>query len=164
MSRQTSANARDNEKLLAENRKARFDFEITDTLEAGMVLLGSEVKSIKSGQMNLKDSYVVFQRQEAFLIKSHVSPYKQSSSLTYDPERSRKLLLHRHQLDKWARAVDEKGFTCVPLRVVLRGGVIKIDIGLAKGKQKGDKREATKKKDLQRELAQVTRHRQKGGR
>lgn len=149
-------------KIIADNKKARFDYHILETFEAGVALMGSEVKSIRNGQINLKDSYVSFQGTDAYLQNAHISVYKASSYNNHDPERLRRLLLHRHELDRISAAIQEKGFSCVPLKVYLKNGKIKIEIALAKGKKKGDRREDIKKRDVTREIQSRLRHSRKG--
>jgi SsrA-binding protein len=144
-------------KLIAENRKARFDFEFIESIEAGVVLTGSEVKSIRAGQINLKDSYVACSKGEAYLYKAHISPYQASSYQNHEPERNRKLLLNKRELAKIDTAVEERGFSCVPIKVYFKSGIVKIEIAIARGKKTGDKRDATKKKDVDRELASARR-------
>jgi SsrA-binding protein len=138
--------------IIADNKKARFDFQIIEVFEAGMVLTGSEVKSLRDRQIQLKDSYISFQGDEAFLQKAHIAPFKASSYNNHEPERLRKLLLNRRELNKIFGAIREKGYTCVPLKVYFKDGRAKIEIALAKGKNKGDKRESIKKRDVSREI------------
>lgn len=145
-------------KIITDNKKAYFDFEILEKYEAGIALLGSEVKSLRQGGANLKDSYVAFRGHEAFLQKSHISVYAASSYNNHDPERLRKLLLNHNELVKIASAIQEKGLTCVPLKLYFKKGRVKVEIGLARGKNKGDKRTAAKKKDAQREVQRAMRH------
>lgn len=140
--------------IISENRKARFDFEILETYEAGLVLRGSEVKSIRNKQVQLKDSYISFMGDEAFLQNAHISEYKASSYNNHSPERLRKLLLHRRELEKIFGALREKGLSCVPLKMYFKNGKIKIEIALAKGKKLHDKRESIKKKEIKKELKQ----------
>lgn len=140
-------------KLIAENKKARFDFHILDDYEAGLQLTGSEVKSLRDGQVTLKDSYISFKGDEAFLQNAHISEYKASSYNNHHPERLRKLLLHRVELDRIFASIKEKGLTCVPLKIYFKNGKVKLQIGLAKGKDKGDKRQDSKKRDANREMA-----------
>ncbi len=142
-------------KIIAENKKARFDFEIVDKYEAGLVLTGSEVKSIRDGAVNLKDSYISFRNGEAFLQNAHISVYKASSINNHEPERLRKLLMHREEIDKIAGRVQEKSLSCVPLKMYFKAGKIKIEIGLGRGKKQHDKRQSIKKKESDRELARV---------
>lgn len=139
-------------KIVAENRKARFDYTIHETFEAGLVLTGSEVKSLRDSQCNLKDSYVSFRGHEAFLQNAHIGVYKASSYNNHEPERLRKLLLNKNELHKIFAATTEKGMTCVPLKLYFKRGKAKVEIGLAKGKQKGDKREAIKSRETDREI------------
>lgn len=137
-------------KIITENRKARFDYHILDKFEAGLVLTGSEVKSLRNGQANLKDSYISFRGDEAFLQKAHISVYAASSYNNHEPERLRKLLLNRKELNKIFGALKEKGQTCVPLKLYFSKGKVKLEIALAKGKDKGDKRESVRKRDADR--------------
>ncbi|MDZ4081844.1 MAG: SsrA-binding protein SmpB [Bdellovibrionales bacterium] len=139
-------------KLIAENRKARFDYIVIDTLEAGISLLGSEVKAIRDTGIQLKDSYVVIKNGEAFLQGAHVSPYRASSYLNHEPERLRKLLLSKIQIDRLDRSLSEKGYSCVPLKLYFKGRWAKIELAIAKGKNVGDKRESIKTRDVDREL------------
>jgi SsrA-binding protein len=138
--------------IIAENRKAWHDYHILEKYEAGMVLLGSEVKSIRNRQMQLKDSYISFRGIEAYLQKAHISEYKQSGQLGHEPERSRKLLLNQRELKEIYEALREKGLTCIPLKVYFKEGRVKIEIAVAKGKKAHDKREAIKKRDASLEL------------
>jgi SsrA-binding protein len=144
-------------KMVSENRKARFDYVIEDSFEAGLVLSGSEVKSLRQGAMNLKDSYVVMSKGEAYLQNANISPYKASSYNNHEPERRRKLLLRKAELDRIERAIDERGYTCVPLKVYFKGSWAKVEVALAKGKNSGDKRDSIKTRDVNRELAAVKR-------
>ncbi len=142
-------------KIIADNKKARFDYEITDKFEAGLVLTGSEVKSIRDGAVNLKDSYVSFRNGEAFLQNAHISVYQASSYNNHEPERLRKLLLHREEIHKIMGRVQEKSLSCIPLKMYFKRGRIKIEIGLGRGKKKHDKRLSIKKKESDRELARA---------
>ncbi len=137
-------------KIITENKKARFDYHILEKFEAGLVLTGSEVKSLRNGQANLKDSYIAFKGDEAFLQKAHISVYAASSYNNHEPERLRKLLLNRKELNKIFGALKEKGQTCVPLKMYFSKGKAKLEIALVKGKDKGDKRESIKKRDADR--------------
>ena len=138
--------------LITENKKARFDYTILQTFEAGIELRGSEVKSLRDGHIQLKDSYVSFRSGEAFLQNAHISEYKNSSYNNHEPERLRKLLLNRSELTKIETALTEKGLTCLPLKVYFKNGYAKIEIGLAQGKKIHDKRQAIKKRDAESEL------------
>jgi len=139
-------------KLISENKKARFDYFIVDTYEAGIELRGSEVKSLRDHQVQLKDSYISFVGSEAFLQNAHIAEYKNSSYNNHAPERLRKLLLHRGELEDIFAALREKGLTCVPLKMYFKEGRVKVEIALVKGKKQHDKREAIKKRDVSNEL------------
>lgn len=145
------------EKILVQNRKARFNYEIIDTIEAGIILLPCEVKSIKSGNANIADAHAIISGNEAFILNMHVSPYKFANQFTYyDPTRKRKLLLHSHEIRKLIGKVQEKGMTLVPLSLVVnKKRLIKIEIGIARGKKLYDKRETIKQRDLDREQAKT---------
>lgn len=138
--------------LLAKNRRARFDFEILETFQAGLVLLGTEVKAVRQGKIQLKDSYVSVRDGEAWLVGAHISPYSHGNLQNHEPERERKLLLHRREIDKILGRTTLQGLTCVPLAVTLVGHRIKLEIGLARGKKLHDKRESEKKKAVEREI------------
>lgn len=142
---------------ITENKKARFDYLVTETFEAGIELVGSEVKSLRRGDVNLKDSYIAFKKGEAFLQNAHISVYFASSYNNHEPERLRRLLLKATELHKIDRAIQEKGLTCVPLKIYFSGRWAKLEIALVKGKNAGDKRESTKNRDTDRELAQARR-------
>ncbi len=142
-------------KIIADNKKARFDYEIVEKFEAGMVLTGSEVKSIRDGAVNLKDSYVAFRNGEAFLQNAHISVYEASSINNHEPERLRKLLMHREEIDKIMGKVQGKSLTCVPLKMYFKRGRVKVEIGLGRGKKKHDKRQSIKQKESDRELARA---------
>jgi SsrA-binding protein len=137
----------------AENRKARFNYEILEKYEAGIELLGSEVKSVRGGQMSLEGSFVIIRGSEAFLINANVPPYQvKNAPKDYDPLRNRKLLLTQKELTKLSASEKNKSLTIVPLALYSKGRKIKISIALAKGKKKFDKREALKKRDIDREI------------
>jgi SsrA-binding protein len=138
--------------IISENKKARFDYHIVETFEAGLVLTGSEVKSLRAHQVQLKDSYVSFIGDEAFLQNAHISEYKNSSYNNHTPERLRKLLLHRRELEEIYGALREKGLTCVPLKIYFKQGRAKLEVALVKGKKLHDKREAIKKRDVSMEM------------
>ena len=147
----------DGRTLIARNRRARFEYEISDTFEAGMVLLGPEVKSLRDGKANLGDSYAVLKRGEAYLLNCHISPYKQAARANADPLRERKLLLHRRELKRLTGSLAEKGFTLVPLELYFKGGRAKVSLGLARGKKHHDKRETIKKRESDRDLQRTMR-------
>ncbi|MBF0378706.1 MAG: SsrA-binding protein SmpB [Desulfamplus sp.] len=139
-------------KIVATNKKARHDYDISGEIEAGIVLVGTEVKSIRQGKINLKDSYADVKNGEVFLRQMHISPYQNAYYDNHDPLRSRKLLLHNKEIKKLIGRTSERGFTIVPLKVYFKNGKIKVQIGLAKGKKLYDKRDTIKKKDIQREM------------
>ena len=146
-------------KIVSENRKAYHDYFIEDTIEAGIVLVGSEVKSIRAGKLNLKDSYVRILNNEAFLIGAHISTFDKTTSFIPDETRTRKLLLSRREIDKLARIVVTKNFTLVPLKAYFSGNFVKIEIGLARGKKEFEKKESIQRKDLEREVQREIRAR-----
>lgn len=140
-------------KIIAKNSKAYFNYEIIDTYEAGISLLGSEVKSIREGRISLKESYAEIKEDEIFLISCHISPYGAANRFNHDPLRERKLLLHRREIKRLTGKIKEKGLTLVPTRVLLTDkGKVKIEIALAKGKKAYQKREAIKERDRDREM------------
>ena len=139
------------EKLIASNRKAFHDYFVLQKMEAGIALTGTEVKSLREARVNLKDSYVDIDGGEAFLVGAHISPYSHGNRENHDPERKRKLLLHRREIDKLQGQVVEKGLTIVPLRLYFKGGRIKAEIAVVRGKKLFDKRESEKRRELDRE-------------
>lgn len=139
-------------KVVATNRRARHNYNVVETFEAGMVLLGSEVKSLREGRMDLKDSYGLVRGGEMFLVGSYIAPYEFAREGGHEPERDRKLLLHRREIDKIAGQVAEKGLTLVPLQVYFKEGKVKVEIGLAKGKTSYDKRQTLRDRDHDREM------------
>lgn len=140
-------------KVVSDNRKARFLYDILETYEAGVQLTGTEVKSIREGKLNLQDGYALIRNGEAWLINVHISPYISSSQyFNHDPRRTRKLLLHRQEIRKLIGKVEQQGLTLVPLKVYLKRGLVKVSIGLAKGKKLHDKREDLKRRQDQREI------------
>jgi SsrA-binding protein len=140
------------EKTIVTNRKARHEYEIVDQIEAGLVLLGSEVKSLRAGRANLGDAYARVIKGEVWVIGMHISPYKEATFQNHDPLRDRKLLLHRNEIKKLARKVEEKGFTLIPLRLYFRNNIAKLDLGIARGKRQYDKKVAIAQKDAKREM------------
>lgn len=144
-------------KIITENRKARHDYLIIETFEAGLVLMGSEVKSCRNGQVQLKDSYVSFIGAEAFLQNAHISEYRPSGLSNHQPERLRKLLLHKHEVVKLIGQIQEKGLTCIPLKLYFKKGRVKAELAVAKGRKNIDKRELVKTRDVNRELARAHR-------
>jgi len=145
------------DRLVTENRKARHDYEILETFEAGMVLSGSEVKSLRAGRANLKDSYARIERGEAFLWNAHISPYAAASHMGHEPERARKLLLHRAEIDKLTGRVQERGLTVIPLKIYFKNGRAKVLLGVGRGKKAYDKRESIKQREMQREADRAIR-------
>ncbi len=139
-------------KVVATNRKAKHEYFLLDTYEAGIVLKGSEIKSIRARQISIAQAYVSTDGQEAWLMNAHIAPYNEASNFNHDPLRSRKLLLHRSEIRKLFEKVRLKGATIVPLRVYLKDGMAKVEIALAKGKKHYDKRAEIAKRDAQREL------------
>ncbi|MCG8606005.1 SsrA-binding protein SmpB [bacterium] len=140
------------EKVIATNRKARHEYHILDTWEAGMVLVGTEVKSLRDGKANLKDSYANVKNGEIFLHHTHISPYSHGNMNNHDPLRIRKLLMHKKEIKKLIGKVEEKGLTLVPLKLYFKNGKAKIQLALAKGKKIYDKRQDIAKRDSEREL------------
>ena len=149
-------------KIIAENRKARFDYFIEETYECGVVLEGTEVKSVKNGNISFPDSFAEIQNNEIWLKNFHISEYVYSSIFNHNPDRPKKLLLHREEIKRLQRKVDEKGFTLVPLDFYLKHGLVKVKLGLCKGKKEFDKRADIKDRDVKREIAREFRNRQDG--
>lgn len=139
-------------KVVAKNRKARHDYFLIETFEAGMVLQGSEIKSIRAGQISIKEAYVRIEDQEAWLINAHIAPYDPASKQNHDPIRKKKLLLHGKEIRKLDDSIRQKGTTIIPLSVYLSKGRAKLEIAIARGKRNYDKRQAIKKRDSQREI------------
>lgn len=153
------AKGADGEKQLATNRKAYFNYEILDKAEAGLALLGTEVKSIRDGGLNFRDAFVEFRGGELFLVGARVAPYSHGNYQNHAEERDRKLLLHKREILKLGGKATEKGLTLVPLRAYFRNGRVKLEIGLARGKKAHDKRESIKRKDIDRETRQAVKSR-----
>ena len=140
-------------KRLSENRYAKFQYEILETIEAGIELLGTEVKSIRDGKANLRDGYCSFRNGEIFLLNVHISPHKNVGSFfNHDPLRNRKLLLHKNEIFKLKASIEKKGLTIIPLSMYLKGSWIKLTLGVGKGKKLHDKRQADKQKNINREI------------
>lgn len=140
-------------KILADNRRARYQYSVEDTLECGIALQGTEVKSMRHGKFSFSDSYARIVNNELILVGFHISPYAFGNLFNHEPERNRTLLVHRQEIKRLKRKVDEKGFTLVPLKFYLKKGKVKLLLGICKGKQVQDKRQAIKKRDQQREAA-----------
>jgi SsrA-binding protein len=149
------------EKLIASNKKAYHDYFVLQKFEAGIALTGTEVKSLREGRAQLKDSYVGFEKGEAYLVAAHISPYTHGNRENHDPERRRKLLLHRNELEKLNAQIVEKGLTVVPLRLYFKGGRVKAEIAVVRGKKLYDKRATEKKKELDREAAAAMKERKR---
>ncbi len=141
-----------NEKTIATNRKARHDYFIYDTYEAGLVLSGSEIKSVRAGHVSIKEAYIRIENHEAWLVDAYIAPYDQASHFNHEPRRKRKLLLHRKEINKLWDKVRQKSMTIVPLRLYLKYGRAKLEIAVAKGKKQYDKRQTLAKRDAQREI------------
>ncbi|USG65217.1 SsrA-binding protein SmpB [Brevibacillus ruminantium] len=148
-------------KTLAQNRKARHDYHIEEVYEAGIALTGTEIKSVRAGRVQLKDSFARIQNGEMLLYNVHISPYDQGNRFNHEPERTRKLLLSRLEILKLNSLTRERGYSLVPLSIYLKGGWAKVELALVKGKKNYDKREDLKKKDAAREVERALRERQK---
>jgi len=139
-------------KVVCQNRKAYHDYYIEETLEAGISLLGTEVKSLRDGKANLKDSYVIIKEGEVFLLNCHISPYSHGNIMNHDPIRTRKLLLHRKEIDRLGGKAAAKGYTLIPLKIYFKDSFAKVEIGLAKGKRLFEKRDTIKEREARREI------------
>lgn len=149
-----------NIKVIATNRKVRHEYFLLEFYEAGILLKGSEIKSIRAGQISIKEAYVRIDRQEAWLIDSHIAPYAQASHYNHDPRRPRKLLLHRKEIQRLWDIVRQKGVTIVPVKLYLKNGRAKVEIAVARGKKLYDKRQAIAKRDAEREIERYLRKRE----
>jgi len=145
------------DRLVAQNRKASHDYTILDTIEAGLVLAGTEVKSLRNGKASLQESWAAIENGEVFVHQLHIPPYEQGNRWNLDPVRSRKLLLHRSEIDKLRKAVEQKGHTLIPLKLYFTRGRAKLLIGVAKGRKSHDKREAIAERDARREMDRARR-------
>jgi SsrA-binding protein len=151
-------------KVVATNRKAGRDFHLEDRVEAGLVLTGTEIKSVRAGRVNLSDGYVQPRDGELWLINAHIAPYDPAGRHGHEPRRPRKLLLHRREINRLTAQVSERGYTIVPTRLYLKAGRAKVEIALARGKRKYDKRQAIAKRDAQRDVERALRERERGRR
>ena len=142
-------------KVVASNRQARYNYEILDTFEAGIVLRGSEVKSLRAGHVQLKDSYADIREGEVWLVNAHISPYSFAEGGGHDPERQRKLLLHRREIDRLFGRIREEGLTLVPMQLYFSDGKAKVELGLGKGKRRHDKRRTIVERQQKREMARA---------
>ncbi len=153
-----------NDKVVATNRRARHDYEILETLECGIVLIGSEVKSLREGTAQIAGSYARFDEGELWIFQMHVPPWSYAVGFgSHDPDRKRKLLVHRHQLDQWKRKAETQSLTIIPLRLYFKEGRAKVEIGLARGRKQQDRRQALAKRDAERDIARAARHAEKLG-
>jgi SsrA-binding protein len=148
-------------RVIATNRKARHLYHIVDTYEAGIALVGTEVKSLRQGKASFKDSYATVEKEELFLHNMHISPYDQASRFNHDPTRLRKLLMHRVEIKRLLGKTTERGFTLVPLRIYFKGKVAKVELALAIGKKLFDRRKAIKDREVQRDLRRALKERQR---
>jgi SsrA-binding protein len=148
----TRSQPRGGDRLIATNRKAFHDYFVDETLEAGIVLVGSEIKSVRAGQVNLRDSYVAIRNGEAWMIGAHIAGYNRASYQDHDPRRDRKLLLHQREIQRWRGKTEQRGFTIVPLKLYLKNNRAKVEIGLARGKHTYDKREAIAERESDRDV------------
>jgi SsrA-binding protein len=144
------------ERTIALNRRARHEYAVEETIEAGLVLTGTEIKSIRAGRVSLADAYARVEHGEAWLIGAHIAPYEQGNRFNHEPLRTRKLLLHRDQIAELGGRLTAKGYTLVPLRLYLRKGIAKLELGIARGKKAHDKRRAIAERDMRRELQRET--------
>ena len=146
-------------KVIATNRKARYEYHFDDTYEAGLVLMGTEIKSIRAGQVSLQEGFVVFEEGEAWLVNVHIAPYDPASRQNHEPRRRRKLLLHRRQIDRLHSRAREKGYTVIPTKLYLKDGRAKVEIALARGKKLYDKRQTIAKRDSKRQVERALKER-----
>ncbi|WP_333652726.1 SsrA-binding protein SmpB [Dissulfurispira sp.] len=146
-------------KIVCQNRKAYHDYSIEETIEAGIQLLGTEVKSLREGKANLKDSYVLIKDAKVILLNCHISPYSHGNILNHDPLRTRKLLLHRKEIERLRGKMQQKGYTLIPLKIYFKGPYAKVEIGLAKGKKQYEKRETIKEREAKRAIEKAMKNR-----
>jgi len=146
-------------KMVCQNKKAYADYFIDETIEAGIVLTGTEVKSLREGKANLKDSYVIIKDGEAFLLNCHISPYSHGNIYNHDPLRTRKLLLHKKEIERLIGKTQQQGYTLIPLKIYFKGHYVKVEIALARGRKKYEKRDIIKKKEAQREIERAIKNR-----
>lgn len=146
-------------RLVTDNRRARFDYTVEEKLEAGLELLGSEVKSLRDGTANLSDAYALAKKGELFLLNAHIGVYNPSSVFAHDPLRPRKLLLHRAEIDRWTVKVNERGYSIIPLQLYFKDGRAKVELGLCRGKTHEDRRQSIKERETKREMDRAMRRR-----
>jgi SsrA-binding protein len=159
VSKKPAADSKDEIQSIARNKRARFDYQILDTFEAGIVLKGTEVKSLRDGRANISDAYGIIKDGEAYLLNLHISPYERGGYSNHEPERTRKLLLHRKEIRRLIGAVERQGLTLVPLELYFKQGKAKVALALGKGKKLHDKRDTERERDAQREIARAVRTR-----
>jgi SsrA-binding protein len=145
-------------KLIAENRKARHDYFVEEKLEAGLVLTGTEVKSLRAGKANLQDSYAIVKNGELWLLNAHIPPYDRGNRTNHEPLRTRKLLVHKEEFHKLASRIEGTGYTLIPLKLYFKDGIVKVEVGVAKGKKAHDKRDTIKARESKRQLDQLRKH------
>ncbi|MDO8507293.1 MAG: SsrA-binding protein SmpB [bacterium] len=150
-----------NMKVIATNKKARFDYEILETFEAGIVLTGPEVKSAKAGQVSIKEAFATVKGEEVFLTNAHISPYKNAANIEQEPTRSRKLLLKKSEISSLIGKAKTQGLTLIPTKIYLKRGFVKVEVGLGKGKKLHDKRDQIKRKDISRDISRDLREKTK---
>ncbi len=156
------ASQEDGDRTIATNRRARHEYEILETIEAGLVLRGTEVKALRTGQVNFKDSYATIRNGEAWLLGCHISPYSHGTDANHDPERDRKLLLHAREIARLSGKIAERGLTLVPLRLYFKKGRAKLELGLARGRKLHDKRSVIKEREVRREMDKAVRAGRRG--
>ena len=156
------ASATSGDRLVAQNRKASHDYAILDTIEAGLVLAGTEVKSLRTGKASLQESWATIENGEAWVMQLHIPPYEQGNRWNLDPVRRRKLLLHRSEIEKLRKALEQKGHTLIPLKLYFTKGRAKLLLGVGRGKKSHDKREAIAERDAKREIDRARRHAERG--
>ncbi len=152
----------DRDHNIATNRRARHEYDVLETVEAGLVLRGTEVKALRAGQVNFKDSYATVRNGEAWLMGCHISPYSHGTDANHDPERDRKLLLHRREIARLTGKIAERGLTLIPLRLYFKDGRAKLELGLARGRKLHDKRSAIKEREVRREMDKAARAGRRG--
>lgn len=148
-------------KIVCQNKKAYHDYFIEESIEAGIQLLGTEVKSLRDGKANLKDSYIIIKNSEVYLLNCHISPYSHGNILNHAPLRTRKLLLHKKEIERLKGKIQQKGYTLIPLKIYFKGPYAKVEVGLAKGKRLYEKRETIKEREARREIGRAIRGRNK---
>lgn len=149
-------------KIIAQNRKARFNYSVEDSIECGLVLEGTEVKSVRAGNISFPDAFAEIRQGEIWLMGCHITPYVYSSIFNHDPDRPKKLLLHKDEIKRLIRKVDEKGYTLIPLDFYLKNGIIKVQLGICKGKKLFDKRSDIRERDMKREIQREFRKKNDG--